>query len=553
MALEAPPTPEPARGEPARVLLVVAAPDYHAALTPFLNRRRSQGYRVVLIDSQNVLGTTQGSEAVSRLVDEIARHTPSTDAPSESRENETGPAAFVLLVGDAPGLDKPLNSARLIPAAIRTDKSHLSRPRSFVTDNVFGLPDDRGQPRLAVGRWPVRTSAEVGVQVRKSLNYERAQVPGRHRGEITFLATTPNYDPALDPLLERMAMGIINVQVKPHWGLRALYSSPRSEFFPGPEETQRQVVRWLEDCTPMTLFAGHGFDCGVDCVRYDRKEYVVLDTEVAAQINGTRPGTVLWMSTCCCGDYDLAPPRRGLAESLMMNPRGPTAIVAGSDETSPYANLLLCLGLAQDVIERSPDTLGEALLRFKRAAFRPGPPLFKNLLLSMEPVERPEFLPEDHQFLYNLLGDPTLELRVPRKPKLVADVVEEPAVVTGQRSFLISGKLDDWADGVGWVSLAFDRMAARERGPDVTAIEDETERRAAYFERFVRANNRIAAREQVQVRDGRFEWRVSVSEPLAAKVRWLQIYTHTEPTSSGDWQDGVAAQPVRLVTDSEGK
>jgi hypothetical protein len=327
---------------------------------------------------------------------------------------------------------------------------------------VFGSPDEQGRARVAVGRWPVRSADEVAEQVHKSLRFETEQKPGPHRGEVTFLGTTPNYDAVFDPLLEQLAMAVVNAQVKPHWGLRAMYASPRSPFFPGPSETERQVVRWLEDATPMTLFAGHGYDCGVDVVRYEGKLFRVLDSTVAERVNGGRPGTLLWVSACSCGDFDLEPPRRGLAEALVMNPRGPAAVVAGSDETSAWVNLLLCLGLSRDVIDDPPDTLGEAFLRFKAAAFQPGPRVLTNMLRSMEPIERPEFSPTDHQYLYNLLGDPTLPLRLPRTVPLAAQIAELPAGEASEKSFAIAGTLEGWDDGTASVSFAIDRMLMKE-------------------------------------------------------------------------------------------
>ncbi|MBI3463426.1 MAG: hypothetical protein HY000_10255 [Planctomycetes bacterium] len=389
------PVPEYAPDDQPRTLLVVSAPLYRPALEPWLQRRQRQRYRVELIDPAETIGDSRGPEVVERLREEIARHVPDGGGRAVHPNADAVPAAFVLLVGDAPGPTEPLDTRRLIPTAIQTEKARPSAPHRFASDNVYGLPDERGVPRLAVGRWPVRSPEEAAMQVRKSLRYETDQRPGLHRSTFTFLATTPNYDPVLDPVLEKVAMTMLGSQLGPHWGIRALYSSPRSEFFPGPEETARHVVRWLEDATPVTLFAGHGFDCGVDVVRFEGREFCVLDAQLATTIQGDRPGTLLWMSTCSCGAFALPPPERGLAESLMMNPRGPTAVVAGSDETSAYANTLLCLGLAQ-VIERPPDTLGQAVLRCKQALSQPGPGWLKKLLLSLEPTEKPDHLPEDH-------------------------------------------------------------------------------------------------------------------------------------------------------------
>jgi hypothetical protein len=525
----------------------VAAEAYRDALAPWLEHRKTQGFDVRLIEPQSVLGALQGELAVKRLREEIARHLRGDIENTEPADSP--PQAFVLLVGDAPGPRERLDPSRLIPAALQLEMARPSLQKRFVTDNAFALPGSRGQARLAVGRWPVRSADEVAVQVQKALNFESQQTAGPHRRDVTFIATTPNYDPLLDPVLEGMAMSMINGQIKPHWGLRAMYSSPTSSYFAGPAETQRQVIRWLEDATPFTLFAGHGYDQGVDVVRYGGKQFRVLDIDVANDLRGARPGTVLWMSACSCGDFDLPPPQRGLAEALVMNPHGPTAVVAGTDETSAYANLLLCLGLAQDVIEKRPETLGEAFLRFKRAAFKPSAPFLKNLLLSLEPTEKPELLPDDHQYLYNLLGDPTLLLNLPRKVAMSAEVTERQSTESGQRLFSISGALEDWDTGTAWISLLIDRIQMKRALKNPATLDREEDRPAAYFERFTMANDKVAAQAQVRIAGGHFALELPVDEGLASKVRWLQVYVQSESDAlpSKSWSDGVAAQPVRLV------
>ena len=51
--------------------------------------------------------------------------------------------------------------------------------------------------------------------------------------------------------------------------------------------------------------------------------------------------------------------------------------------------------------------------------------------------------------------------------------------------------------------------------------------------------------------NGKFELELTVADSLAAKVRWIQVYVHTEPTGDGKWHDGVGVQAVRLVEDEK--
>ncbi|GEM_PF-4771481 len=528
-----------------RTAIIVASPAYQPALAPWVERRRGQGFDVQVVNPVEVFSRQSGADAVTRLRDAIEQRLAPTAAAGDS-----DPAVFVLLVGDAPGPREPLDPLHLLPASIETERARPSAPRQFVSDNVYGLPDPRGAPRLAVGRWPVRSPEEVAVQVAKSLRYETGQAPGLYRRDVTFLATTPNYDPTLDPVLERMAMGVIDAQVRPHWGLRALYSSPVSEYFPGPDATARQVRRWLEDATPITLFAGHGYDRGVDVVRYAGRNYRVLDSDLAEEIHGERPGTVLWMSTCSCGDFDLPPPQCGLAEALVRNPHGPTAVVAGSDVTSAYANLMLCFGLASDVLENPPDRLGAAFVRVKRAMYRPGPPLLKNMLLAMEPSERPELLPADHQWLYNLLGDPTLELRLPRRLGVEAGVRAGPRAAWGFRWYVITGTVEGLRPASVHLSLVPNRLASKNRMPPPSVAAPKEIRDAAFVARFAAANDKVVRGEWVPLGNGRFQWTVLLRDDTAAAVQWLQAYAHAESPDAVAWSDAVGAAPLRLTMET---
>jgi hypothetical protein len=548
LAAAASPRPVLDKGDPVPAPLVVVAPArYQAALAPWFAHRSEQGYRVELLDPADLPEPTRRVDTPELLARAIAARAFPGTRPGDAART-AAPVGYVLIVGDAPGPREPADATRLVPAALYRGRAKPHTPHVFLSDNPYGLPDPRGVPRLAVGRWPVRTPEEVAVQVDKALRYEVAQKPGPQRRQLTFLATTPNYDAVLDPILERLALTVISAQVAPHWSIRAAYASPRSEFFPGPERMVEQVLDWIDDATPITLFAGHGYNKGVDVVRCAGRTYPVLNSEIAGRLRGKGPGTILWISACSCGDFGLESPERGLAEALVMNPNGPIAVVAGTDETSAYPNLLHCLGLAHDVIEQPPGTLGSAFVRFKEAAYRPGPPLLKKLLLAAEPTERPEKLPEDHQYLYNLLGDPTLPLRLPQRVAMHAEV--EPSDAAGapndRLGFRITGRLDDWETGTARVSLCLDRLAMKEHMADPAGLRDAAARDRAYRERFAKANDKVALEREASVHGGAFELSVSLPRSLAAQVRWLQVYVYTDPTEPGGWFDAVAAQPLML-------
>ena len=117
--------------------------------------------------------------------------------------------------------------------------------------------------------------------------------------------------------------------------------------------------------------------------------------------------------------------------------------------------------------------------------------------------------------------------------------------------FAITGQFENWQSGSASVSFLIDRMLIKESVAQPATLEQEGARRAAYFDRFNKANDKSAAQAEVEVRDGRIELALTVAESLAGKVRWLQVYVRTEPTQDGKWLDGVAAQEVKLVAEEK--
>src|SRR5213592_3081695 len=97
-----------------RLIIVVAATAYRDTLLPWIESRQAQGFDVRWVEPERLLGTFEGEVAVSRLREEIARQVGKEVASREPGDSE--PAAFVLLVGDAPGPAERLDLSRLIPA-----------------------------------------------------------------------------------------------------------------------------------------------------------------------------------------------------------------------------------------------------------------------------------------------------------------------------------------------------------------------------------------------------------------------------------------------------
>src|SRR5262245_32895821 len=81
--------------QPSKFLVVVAAPNYHEAIRPWIDHRRAQGYQVEQIDPVTVLGANEGNEAAELLSHEIARRVAKALMQPIDSEGRAGPAGYV--------------------------------------------------------------------------------------------------------------------------------------------------------------------------------------------------------------------------------------------------------------------------------------------------------------------------------------------------------------------------------------------------------------------------------------------------------------------------
>jgi hypothetical protein len=149
-------------------LIVIAPRDFFSAIQPLVERRRSQGLRVQLVDVEDAYALFNGGvvhpEAIRAFVAYAHAHWPGL------------PPQYLLLVGDASFNLKGFNEADYgawTPPVIPPYLDFIDPDQGEVpVDAYFGDVTGDGLPELSVGRIPAYTSAAVAGVVDKILTYE---------------------------------------------------------------------------------------------------------------------------------------------------------------------------------------------------------------------------------------------------------------------------------------------------------------------------------------------------------------------------------------------
>jgi hypothetical protein len=248
----------------------------------------------------------------------------------------------------------------------------------FASDNRFADVVGRdGVPELAIGRLPVLTAAELTAEVQKIEAYESAAAgPWQQR----VLMVADNFDPnAGDFSAESEAVAGL---IPSGYGISRAYLDQESQ-----SDVRATLLDSLNQGALLVNYVGHG--------ALDRlAEESLLKTQDVPSLANSSGQPVLAALTCAVGRFDV-PGVTPLASALVLDPAG-GAIAAWSPtglSLSDEANKLN-QGFARGFFAGGDHVLGHVVHGALADYARPGSQRF---MLD----------------IYNLLGDPALELRLP--------------------------------------------------------------------------------------------------------------------------------------------
>ncbi|MBS3820659.1 MAG: hypothetical protein KGY81_02725, partial [Phycisphaerae bacterium] len=318
---------------------------------------------------------------------------------------------YILLVGDdQPGQeDQPWH----LPAPRR--KQHYWRAGEapvYAADSLRGETDDDGLPDIPVGRLPVRTPKQLALVVEKIILWERPP-PGPSDMRMVVWACDPAFGPLAKLFATSMALGQIETR-SPDWLQPwVLSADPASAFCGKPTAQPRQFGQTLADGAGLGVIMAHASSKRIYVMRHRGQPIVCLPRDAIGPADGG-PLPPLLVIACHAGNFTQAEP--SFAETLLLAPRGPVALVAATAESHPLPNVYTGQALLDALADR-PQRLGDLWLSCVRAASQKRSFLYEAVLKRMEAQRGiqtdPAKLLRDHPLLYALLGDPATRLPLP--------------------------------------------------------------------------------------------------------------------------------------------
>lgn len=377
--------------------LVATAPAFRAPLAPLIEHRRAQGFKVLILETTNVVSPEQIWL--------------SQGAPLEARirrllEPGKGPNC-VLLAGTA-GTPDPAAARQIVVPALPGRNGVMKR---WPTDYGYGLPrrQEGGDCAAAVGRFPARTVQEMQAMVEKTLAAERnCNRPGAWRSQLALIAGNPQAG-VLGEMVVAQLMAQRLAKLHPAWSLRAVFDIPGSAYYCPGASLHDAAMDSLQAGALFSVYMGHSAGDGLgsgDGIFLSRDDWASMKMG---------PGQGVFFSCGCFGcEWGAGD---GYCLAAMRNPAGPAAVIGASAESYGAAGLLAADGLLRCLARTPfPSRLADYWLAVQGGLARgPIDDLTFSLLdqgdgtggkvpLAMQRLEDLE--------MWTLLGDPALRLPV---------------------------------------------------------------------------------------------------------------------------------------------
>jgi uncharacterized repeat protein (TIGR01451 family) len=314
--------------------LVISHPDFAAGVAPLVDHRRAGGLTAQVVDADQIYENLSNGMVDPEAIREYVAYA--------AREKGT---RYVLLVGGdtydykdylglgtlsfIPSLYAPAGGVRFVPA-----------------DPLYGDVDRDSIPDLAVGRLPVRTSAELAAVVAKTLAYD-AKSYGR-----TVLAASDGYDS-----FERISFSQISHQLLA--GLGAGWTVEHADIETlGVPVARAKVINSLNSGVAFAQYFGHS--------SYNVWSFSILFASPhAMQLqNAGRPAVVAQWG--CWNTYYVHPTINTLGHALMVaGDKGAAAVLGATALTDSESDIALGERYLPRIVQPGA-TIGDALLAAKR-------------------------------------------------------------------------------------------------------------------------------------------------------------------------------------------
>ena len=502
--------------------LVVTAPAFRDALETLCQHRKTQGMRVVVVQTTDVLSREAIRTGDGRkLCEQVAKLT---------REHK-GPT-YVLLVGAVEAGKLPDADKKVLPPLHGT----TGRMKGQMSDNGYGSPGEDRLPTTAVGRWPARSEDEVKVMVQKTLAFERDNKPGTWRRRVTMLLGNPGGGSALEKgFAESFVEGAYRTQVQrlhASWSTRTIMHCSQSPYCLPDADLHDRSSKYLREGQLFTIYAGHSSAGGLwsDGARFlNREDWSKLTM------------TGILVSCGCFGCQYSGRDGEGYGVAAMRNANGPVAVVGATGESYSAMGHLAFQGMVESfTTSKLPPRLGDVWRSALSGISKENIDAVTFGLLDAADgsggrtpldVQRRE-----HLEMWVLLGDPAL--RLPDPP------VEIPLTSTG--AFVAGGMVTVRGKAPASLEGATVRITLSRPLESTPADLPSLPKNAEDRDRVMRARHDLGNRFEVitkeaVIRDGKLETRLE----LPPKLPWPKVIVQVQAVKDSLEGLGVLVAPVK--------
>ena len=366
------------------IWLVVTRPAFLQAVKPLEQKRAKDGFET-LVSTQTI------AEAIAAL----------------NRQ-----PAFLLLVGDCrPGEEKQ-------PWHIPTQTRKLYRWRAsqrkdFASDALWGDFNGDLVPDIPVGRIPVRTPHQLKLVVNKILAFENSH-PSPSNLCMPIWAGSSGYSPMLDSITTLLLLGIVQKHAASWVEPWIISADPMHPLCGWPPDQSEMFSGQFCKGGLFAVLMGHASSRSFHSMYFNGKSIEYTHSHAKAGLATGKPGPPMAIISCYAGQF--VEQENCLAESLLLLPGGPVAVVAATTESHPLTNYFSGVALLQQT-RMNNKRLGSIWLTAQKQAIKARDIIMERMLVDVEGKLEEKMnvakLRRDQILMYALLGDPATQLNLP--------------------------------------------------------------------------------------------------------------------------------------------
>jgi len=513
------PSAPPDRSSPAAgEWVLVTAPAFSTAMAPLVEHRRSQGFKVTLLQTTNVLTDQQicaGNAApLKDHLQALFQHTPARK--------------YLLLLAGPAARKGPHPEQFIVPMPLGTTARMKGQP----TDYGYSLPDEAGRPTVAIGRFPARTVEEMQTMVAKTLKLEQSPAAGLWRNGLLLMQGSPGGGPLAEMFADGMAKPRLG-RLHPAWRFKSVSHNSGSLYYVPTASLQPLAAEYMTEGQLFSVYLGHSNGKGLWSNGTN-----FLSSADWSSLNVQSRQPVFFTCGCFACAADRAQEQAyGLA--AIRNPSGPVAVIGAYGESYAAPGLLAADGLLRCCSDAPfPTRLADYWLAVQRGLAEGEIDGFMFNLMDMSdgtqgqvplPVQRVE-----HLEMWTLLGDPAL--RLPIVPLAIS--LKATAELRPGKSLKLEGKLPKRLKDAK-VLLSLERIAGA-RPADLAPLLAPADRDRITVENNRKVNQTTLATATATADGASFTCSLDIPEKLDSLVIVVRAYADHGP----DAAQGVLKLPV---------